>query len=240
MTTTLVTSYACQPSQSLPPIASILQRWRRQIASRSELAERRGPRPFVVVGYRISGRSADALVPLERLSFLALFDVRDDEDCLATRLVACRVTGDAIGLRVGGVEQTLFDKNVRLAPASQSGSRLDPRDAELCERAFAWEQFLERINRHPHYPRRNAIRWPQWYAQVTSAATTRGIRDLIPWDTSVGEGLPILRIWADLAGVPKRQVLAGEARHVLCGTQGPVTFDLFHSHFRRADESRGR
>lgn len=222
-----------RPSSS--PTSSVLQRWRRQIASRTELAEHRGPRPFALVGYRICGRQDDSLVPLDRLSFVALFDERDDEDRLATRLLGVRATGSAVGLRIGGADQTLFDKNVRLAPTSRSGSRLDPQDTTLCELAFGWEQYLERINRHPHYPRRNVIRWPRWYAQVTTAAPTRGLRDLVPWETALAEGIPIIRVWADLTSVPKRQVVAGEPRHGLCGAQGPLVFDLYHSRFRRND-----
>ncbi len=220
---------------SSSPTSSVLQRWRRQIASRTELAERRGPRSFGLLGYRMSGRQDNWLVPLDRLSFVALFDERDDEDRLATRLLGVRATGNITGLRIGGVDQTLFDKNLRLAPASQSGSRLDPRDTELCELALGWEQYLERVNRHPHYPRRNIIRWPQWYAQVTSAAPTRGLRDLVSWETARAERLPITKLWADVTGVPKRQILAGEPCHVLCGAQGPFVFDLFHSRFRRDD-----
>lgn len=216
-------------------ISVVLQRWRRQIASRSELAERRGPRPFALVGYRISGRSDDTLVPLERLSFVALFDERDDLDRLATRFVACRVCGDADGLRIGGAQQTLFDKNIRLAPASQSGSRLDPRDAELCELAFGWEQYLERVNRHPYYPRRNLIRWPQWYAEVVTSSFARDTTKLVPWEQAASAGLTVVRAWADVAGLPKRQIISGEPRRVLCGVNGPVQLDLFHSRFRRGD-----
>ncbi|MBL9083333.1 MAG: hypothetical protein JNK76_16075 [Planctomycetales bacterium] len=153
---------------------------------------------------------------------------------MTTRLIAARASRDAGGLRVGGVNQTLFDKNIRLAPATQNGSRLDPRDAELCELAFGWEQYLERVNRHPHYPRRNLIRWPQWYAEAAASAA-RTPTELVPWETAVAQELSILKVWADVGGLPKRQIIAGDPRRVLCGTEGRLTFDLFHSRFRRGD-----
>lgn len=236
MTITLIAPGSSRAASEPPSatVSAVLQRWRRQIASRSELAEQRGPRPFALVGYRVSGRTEDTLVPLDRLSFVALFDERDNDDRLDTRFLAARVCGDAAGIRVGGVDQTLFDKNIRLAPASQSGSRLDPHDAALCELAFGWEQYLERINRHPHYPRRNSIRWPQWHAEVMPSASA-GTTQLVHWDTAVAQRLPVLKVWADVAGLPKRQIIAGAPRRVLCGIHGSVTFDLFHSRFRRGD-----
>lgn len=236
MTTTLVAPCPDRARSDSPSaaVSAVLQRWRRQIASRSDLAERRGPRPFALIGYRVSGSTSDTLVPIERLSFVALFDERDEEDRLATRFLAARVSGNAAGLRVGGVDQTLFDKNIRLAPASQCGSRLDPRDAELCELAFGWEQYLERVDRHPHYPRRNVIRWPRWFAEVIGSAA-HGTTELVPWDTAVAQGLAVLKIWADVGRLPKRQIIAGDPRRTLRGADGPVTFDLFHSRFRRGD-----
>src|SRR4051794_20795722 len=82
--------------------SQILQRWRRQIAGRIELAERRGVRPFALVGYRVHGVDSGPLVPLERLSFIALFDERDDDDRLLTRLVGVRTCFESGTVTVGG------------------------------------------------------------------------------------------------------------------------------------------
>jgi len=218
----------------------VLQRWRRQVASRNELAERRGVRPFALVGYRTRAAPSERLVPLERLSFTALFDERDDDDCLTTRLVGVRARLVNSQLVIGGADNTLFDKDVRAAPCSGSGRRLDPQDAELCELALGWEQHLERVHRHPHYPRRNVLRWPTWWCEVsqTPPYVPTHCHDgctLISLETALAHVLPIGRIYADLHGLAKRQVLAdADPRQVLCGTAGPVTFDLFHTRFRRA------
>lgn len=243
MTVTLRARRACESGTNAPDpqISATLQRWRRQIAGRTDLAERRGVRPFALVGYRISGNVEGSLVPLDKLSFVALFDERDEDNRLATRLVACRARLNAEHLQIGGAEWSLFDKNVRLAPAGACGGRLDPRDGPLCELALSWEQHLERVNRHPHFPRRNLLRWPQWWCRLNTSAADVPTHDvdgqrLVRLDTALAARLPIAAVYADVAGVSKRQVLAGaEPRRVLCGVQGDVVFDLYHSRFRRAD-----
>ncbi|MBA4017727.1 MAG: hypothetical protein C0483_11185 [Pirellula sp.] len=243
MTATLCAFRACKSDTNAAnsQISATLQRWRRQVAGRTDLAERRGVRPFALVGHRISGNVRGSLVPLDKLSFVALFDERDEEDRLATRLVGCRARLNAEHLLIGGAESSLFDKNVRLAPAGACGGRLDPRDGPLCELALSWEQHLERVNRHPHFPRRNLLRWPQWWCRVNTPAADVPTHDvdgqrLVRLETAVAGRLPIVAVYADVAGVPKRQVLAGtEPRRLLCGVQGDVVFDLYHSRFRRAD-----
>ena len=223
-----------------PGTSQVLQRWRRQIAGRHELAERRGVRPFALLGYRTRAAPSERLVPLERLSFTALFDERDDDDRLVTRLVGvrARLVGDR--LVIGGADNTLFDKDLRLPPCSGNGRRLDPQDAALCELALSWENHVERVNRHPHYPRRNILRWPTWWcasAKPPNDLPTRCLRGetLIPVEAAAANGLPIGRVFADVAGVPKRQVLAGDdPRRLLRGEHRLVTFDFYHSKFRRA------
>jgi hypothetical protein len=220
-------------------VSQVLQRWRRQVAARNDLAERRGVRPFALVGYRVRAAPTEQLIPLERLSFVALFDERDDQDRLVTRLVGARARLIDSTLVVGGPDNTLFDKDLRSAPCSADGRRLDPRDAELSELALGWEQHLERVSRHPHYPRRSVLRWPAWWCEVGRAprdCPTRlvGNPTLIPLEAATACGLSVSRVYADVTGLPKRQVLAGaDVRRLLCGTAGHMTFDLFDTRFRR-------
>lgn len=226
--------------RNAPAASQVLQRWRRQIAGRIELAERRGVRPFALVGYRVHGSASESLVPLERLSFVTLFDERGDDDRLLTRLVGVRARLERGKLMVGGPELTLFDKDVRLPPGAGCGRQLDTRDAELCELALGWEQHLERVNRHAHYPRRGTLRWPTWWCDVGSlpagveSRNHNGV-DLLAFDTAIMLRLPIRRIFADLARLPKRQVIACDApQRALQGSSGPLTFDFFQTRFRRA------
>lgn len=222
-------------------ISQTLQRWRRQIASRTALAERRGIRPFALVGCRVLGTESGTLVPLERLSFVVMFDDRNDDDRLSTRLLGFRARLVFDRLQIGGQEGSLFDKDVRLAPGSGSGSRLDPHDTELCDLALGWEQHLERLNRHPHFPRRNILRWPAWWCMadaIPSDLPTKsfGRQQLVPLEAAVARGLSIASVFADVAGLPKRQVLAGaDPRRLLGSGQGAVAFDLVHTRFRRAE-----
>lgn len=220
--------------------AQILQRWRRQIAGRLELAERRGIRPFALVGYRVHGVEVGPLVPLERLSFVALYDERDDDDRLLTRLVGVRSRFESGDLLVGGPGLTLFDKNVRSPPGAGRGRQLDARDTELCDLALGWEQHLERVNRHPHYPRRGTLRWPEWWCEVGSLPAGIGSRNaqgapLVPVDTAVALELSIRRVFVDLTGSPKRQVVrCDDPQRALQGACGSCTFDFVHTRFRRA------
>lgn len=222
-------------------ISQTLQRWRRQIASRTALAERRGIRPFALIGCRIAGSDHGALIPLERLSFLVMFDDRNHDDRLSTRLLGFRARLVSDRLQIGGPALSLFDKDVRLAPGTGSGSRLDPHDAELCELALGWEQHLERLNRHPHFPRRNILRWPAWWCVVgtiPSDLPTKncGEQQLVPLETAVARGLSIAGVFADVAGLPKRQVLTGaDPQRLLEGGQGAVSFDLVRTRFRRVE-----
>jgi hypothetical protein len=238
----IVSSYAppVRASRGSHGASQILQRWRRQIAGRIELAERRGVRPFALVGYRIHGTEPGPLVPLERLSFIALFDERDDDDRLLTRLIGVRGHFDSGKLTVGGPELTLFDKDVRSPPGAGRGGQLDAGDAELCELALGWEQHLERVNRHVHYPRRSALRWPTWWCDVgkvpagVTARTCSGLA-LVPLDTALAHRLTVRRVFADVTGLAKRQVVAGDVPHrLLLGTSGRLSFNLVHTRFRRA------
>jgi len=234
---------SCAPTTRAPSghsASEVLQRWRRQIAGRIELAERRGVRPFALLGYRVHGSASESLVPLERLSFVALFDERDGDDRLLTRLVGVRGRFDSGKLTVGGSELTLFDKDVRSPPGSGQGRRLDTRDAELCELALGWEQHLERVNRHAHYPRRSALRWPTWWCDVgmipadVASRTSNGVV-IISLATAIEHGFSVRRIFADITGLPKRQVVVCDVpQRLLLGTSGPLKFDLVHTRFRRA------
>lgn len=198
-----------------PSAADRMAAWRRQIGHRHTLAAERGPRPFAVISFRVQGALVEGrYVPLRRLTLVALFDQRQHDGSLATRLVGVAAAIDPDGLRFGGVRLTRFDKDVRLAPVrGRVGARLDAADGEFFEFALSLERFLERCSRHPFMRRERVPRLP---ALEPGAVAN---------DAS----------WVDVTTLPKRQVIRLTApEHDLVGRVGTTTFDFFNSRFRVA------
>jgi len=177
---------------------------------------------------------------MSQLTFFSLFDEWTEDDRLATRLLGFRPTLTVEGVQIGGALGNVIDKDLRLPPAAAGGRRVDAADADFVEMALALERLLERCSRHPHYPRRAALRFPQWWCEAegdTGDLPSRSFhgRELVDMKSALGRGIHIREVFADLAQIPKRQVLAcPNPRHVLCGTSGETTFDLYTSRFRRA------
>lgn len=191
----------------------LMQAWRRQLGQRARLAERHGPRPFAVVGYRAHGSIIDGCVPLRHLMLVALYDERNNDGSLSTRLVGVAGDVSADGLRFGGPTLSRFDKDLRLAPAAGGrGRRLNAADTDLLSYAMQLERYLERCARHPYMPRRRIPRLPP--------APAVGL---------LGGSAAVI----DLTSLPKRQVLSLSApRDDLQGTFGSTQFDFYHTRFR--------
>lgn len=197
------------------PGSARMTAWRRQIGHRHELADRRGPRPFAIVSYRLRGRSIDdRYVRLRDLTIVALFDERFATGELATRLVGVAATVDPEGLRFGGVQLSRFEKNLRLAPGrDRRGARLTVDDGEFFEFALSLESYLERCSRHPFMPRRKVPRLP-----ALDAGNTADESSLV-----------------DVTTLPKRQVIRlDDPQRDLVGRLGSTTYDLAHTRFRLA------
>ena len=198
-----------------PFTAGRMGTWRRQIGHRHALAAERGPRPFVVIGFRVQGTLVeDRYLPLRRLTFVALFDQRLDDGSLATRLVGVGASGTADGLRFGGVELSRFDKDLRLAPAQgRVGARLDTADDEFFEFALSLERFLERCARHPYMPRARVPRLPTLEPGTATDETSL----------------------VDVTTLPKRQVIRlDDPERDLVGRVGTTVFDFVNTRFRVA------
>lgn len=198
---------------SAPSPLELMQAWRRQLGQRARVAERHGPRPFAVIGYRVRGPVTDGCVPLRQLTHVALFDELTPAGTLATRLVGAAGVVTAAGVRFGGPTLSRFDKDLRLAPAAGGrGPRLDTTDGEFLSFALQLERYLQRCARHPFMPRRMTPRLP--------VLPTDGV----PLD---GEYL------VDLTTLPKRQVLAIDNPATdLRGRFGTTEFDFYHTRFR--------
>lgn len=191
----------------------LMQAWRRQLGQRTRTAERLGPRPFAILGYRVRGPLVDGCVPLKNLTLVALFDELSSDGVLTTRLVG--VYGSIVvgTLRFGGPDLTRFEKDLRLAPAAGGrGARLDTADGEFLSYALQLERYLERCARHPYVPRRRVPNLPV----LPERGATLDDSCLV-----------------ELAALPKRQVLAlNSPRADLRGRCGATEFDFHQTRFR--------
>ena len=197
------------------PTADRMAAWRHQIGHRHTLVAQRGPRPFAVIGYRVQGALAqERYVPLRRLTLVALFDQRQDDGSLATRLVGVAAGVGTDGLRFGGIRLSRFDKDLRLAPAGgRVGARLDTADDEFFEFALSLERYLERCARHPYMPRARVPRLP--LLDVGTGADTSSL--------------------VDVTTLPKRQVIQLTSPECdLVGRVGTTAFDFVNTRFRVA------
>jgi hypothetical protein len=191
----------------------LMQAWRRQLGQRARTAERLGPRPFAIVGYRVRGSIVDGCVPLKNLTLVVLYDELSSDGSLATRLVGVAGSIVAGTLRLGGPDLTRFEKDLRLAPAAGGrGARLDTADGEFLSYALQLERYLERCARHPYVPRRRVPSLPV----------------LPEGDASFDDTCLV-----ELAALPKRQVLAlSSPRADLQGRFGTTEFDFHQTRFR--------
>lgn len=191
----------------------LMQAWRRQLGQRARVAERHGPRPFAVVGYRVRGPLIDGCVPLRHLTLVALFDELAPAGTLATRLVGVAGNVNADGVCFGGPSHSRFDKDLRLAPATGGrGPRLDTNDGEFLSFALQLERYLQRCARHPFMPRRTTPRLP-----------------VLSIDGVAVDGKHLI----DLTTLPKRQVLAIDSPATdLRGRCGTTVFDFYNTCFR--------
>lgn len=197
------------------PFHDGMHAWRRQIGQRHEVAAERGPRPFAVIGYRAPAPLLEErYVQLRRLTLVALYDQRQEDGSLATRLVGVAPAVGPDGLRFGGVRLSRFDKDLRLAPArGRGGARLDAADEEFMEFALSLERYLQRCARHPYMPRRRVPRLPTLDSDLAANGATL----------------------VDVTTVPKRQVLRLDApEQDLIGRVGTTAFDFVNTRFRVA------
>lgn len=213
----------------------LMQQWRRQLACRTRSAEERGPRPFVLVVCQPDRNATGPVIPLEQLTFFSLFDERDDDHSLATRLRSYHAAWNGAEIEIGGANRAQIDKDLRLAPRTGArGRRLDLTDVSRAAAAFAWERFLERCSRRQNFPRRATIRFPRWWCEVADLPAEVPSRreaglQLVEMDLALRNGLAIRRVWAERSSLLTRQVMTcRDPQRGLCGHTGLVKFDLYH------------
>jgi hypothetical protein len=150
---------------------ALLQRWRQQVARQQRRHASQGPRPLAAIGYQVHGPVTDGLVDLRRVVYLSLFDELRGDGRLATRVAGFTSAIVPWGIKIGGPEQSRFEKDLGWPPAYEAkGRRFDLAHSELLTTALDLDRSLERHERFPHLPRLRQPRWPTLWATFESRA----------------------------------------------------------------------
>ena len=154
--------------------SSPLDQWRQRLGGRRRRAQ---PRSLAAMGYLINGPVLDALVEVENLTLVILYDEEIRPGHCALRLAGYSGSRVPWGVRFGGAENCRFSKDLMLQPvAGARGYRLDLANTELLELGLQLDRELDRHTRclrrhvHPH------LRLPKLWAafRPTDAAAITG------------------------------------------------------------------
>lgn len=123
----------------------LVDRWHRQIGNRRPY---RRQRPLAAMGFLYRGELGDShLVELSRLTAVLLFDEFIARSAPALRLVGYGASQVPHGVLWGGIENSRFYKDLRIAPEyGGSGLQLDSSSTELLGLALRMQSTLYRID----------------------------------------------------------------------------------------------
>ncbi len=244
---------------SSPDGPGLKQQWRQQLASQLRRRAAQGPRPLAAITFLVRGPVRSGLVNLRDLLFVVVHDDLREDGTLHVRFAAYGAGTIPWGIKVGP-ENSKLDKDLALTPGpSTRGRRFDLLKGDLLSLALNLDQLLERHSRYPHLPRRCQPRWPKLWAGFTPDVA-RTLSFAGPeYEASLGKndnpaaqppipsilGLTLMplsyvshawrqisAVFADLATIPKRQVIVLESHsRNLRGYQGAVEYDLTSSRF---------
>lgn len=142
---------------------SLTTRWHRQLGGRSP--HRNVVRPFAALGYLVNGAVVQGLIEVENLVLVALYDEPQDLGPLAVRLVGCNGARVPWGVHWGGVEHSLFYKDLRRCPRSGAvGLRVDANRERLLHLALQLDGDLGRHCRYPRPAHRQQLQLPRLWA----------------------------------------------------------------------------
>lgn len=238
--------------------SALAKRWRRQVDRQRHQRELASLRDLAAIGYLINGPIRDDnLVDVRGLVQVVVHDHRE-AGLLRTRVAGYKAAGVPWGVKIGGPENHLFEKDLLERPMRRGrGRRLGLGHPELLALALRLDRELVRRARYPYMPCAQEPRWPQLWAAIEPAAANR-LRGSGPefetWQRMhPGAELPSRRVlgirafplafvghasnWfitvvADLRSVPKRQVFTlGHELSGLKGFRAAVEYDLVDSRF---------
>jgi hypothetical protein len=96
---------------------------------------------------------------------VALHDEMDAAGRLAIRVAGFSVTAVPWGIKIGGPEQSRFEKDLGRPPALRAkGRRFDLAQPDVLAMALDLDRLVERHLRFLHLPRRRQPRWPALWA----------------------------------------------------------------------------
>jgi hypothetical protein len=146
----------------------LVRRWREQIARQQRRRVAQGPRGLAALGYLVRGPQPSGLVDLRRVVFVALCDRSQADGHLATRVVGFSAACAPWGVKIGGPEQSRFEKDLLRAPAiGGKARRFDLAHPDVLTLALDLDRLVERHVRFPGMPRHRQPRWPALWAAFT-------------------------------------------------------------------------
>jgi hypothetical protein len=232
----------------------LMQRWRQQVGGQRHRRDCRGPRLYAAISYVARGPIRDGLVDLRRVAFVVVQDILRRDGSLATRFRNYAATAVPWGVKIGGAENTRFDKDLSLAPRrNATGRAFAFSDTEFLGLSLDLDRYMERHYRFPgrfgREPRLPVI-WAAFAPKVAQEVRSAGPEfeaagcqrilrtvsssgaSLIPVDHVSHEWRRFGRMMVDLRSVPKRQLVAVDHRGAnLAGFMGAIAFDLRQSRF---------
>lgn len=148
-----------------PASADLLRRWREQIARQQRRRAAEGPRPLAAIGYLVRGSIVGSVVDLRQLLVMSVMDQRDNDEQLTTLVTAFSCSLAPWGVRIGGVGQCRFQKDLNLAPSSLAkGRRFSLARPDALRLALDLDRSIDKTLRIPHLPRLRQLRWPTLWA----------------------------------------------------------------------------
>jgi hypothetical protein len=141
--------------------------WRRQILAHRDPNSIAGRIGFVAATFIDRGNMSSALVPIDRVSVVLLFEdfgAANSRSALPLRLVSYRANRVKHGARWGGSGNSQLFKNLRLPPRPNAcGQRIDKTNRALLSLALQLDRRLSVAARHPAAPWRS-LRLPRLWA----------------------------------------------------------------------------
>lgn len=147
---------------------SLAARWHRQLGGRSR--HRNVVRPLAALGYLTNGAVVEELIEVEKLILVVLYDEPQHTGHVAVRLAG--YTGACVpwGVHWGGIEHSVFYKDLRRCPHPGAASlRVDANRWRMLQLALQLDRDLDRHCRYSWRVHRQRVQLPHLWAGFRAA-----------------------------------------------------------------------